>query len=233
MCIRDRNYPNGLANGVAVDPRGRRVAMAVSSGSVDVMDLTPGAKPRTLGTHEGQAFNVAFSPVDETLASGGIDGTVKVWGGPGGSRTLGSHDGPVLGFAFSPDGRWLASSSGDKTVRVWDLSGEEQPRIIRSSQGAIYSVAFAGQDRLVAGGEDGVRVMDWRRGVTLLTIPRPADAVTATGEAPAIAWYGPDDIVREIECDVCGPIDDVEAAAHERTTRELTEAEKADFHVQN
>ena len=160
VIVRDRsgaevasaNYPRELANGVALDPRGRRVAVALSGGRVDVIDLTPGATPRTVGRHEGQAFAVAFSPVDETIASGGIDSTVKVWGGPGGSRTLGTHDGPVISLAFSPDGRWLASGSGDKTVRIWDLSGEEQPRIIRSHQGAVLSVAFADDDRLVSGG---------------------------------------------------------------------------------
>ncbi len=240
VIVRDRTgervsatYPSELANGVALDPRGPRVGVALSGGRVNVIDLTPGATPRTVGRHEGQAFDVAFSPVNETIASGGTDQTVKVWGGPGGSRTLGAHDGPVISLAFSPDGRWLASGGGDKTVRIWDLSGEEQPRIIRSHQGSVLSVAFADDDRLVSGGDDGVRVTDWRRGVTLLSIPRRAATVTTSGEAPAIAYYGQDNVVREIECDVCGPIDDVEAAAEERTTRELTEAEQADFHVQD
>jgi WD40 repeat protein len=197
------------------------------------MDVTPGAEPRTVGTHEGQAVAVAFSPDGETIASGGADSAVKVWGGPGGSRTIGSHDGSVDGLAFSPDGRWLASASGDKTVRIWDLSAEEQPRIIRSSQGPVRSVAFVDADRLVFGGTDGVRVTDWRRGVTLLTVPRDATAVTTSGDAPAIAYYGDDNVVREIECDVCGPIDDVETMAQERQTRDLTEAEQADFHVQD
>jgi WD40 repeat protein len=231
--IASASYPNNLGNGVALDPRSRRVGIALATGEVDVMGLTPGAKPRTVDRQEGQAFSVAFSPVDETIASGGIDGTVKVTGGPDGSRTLGTHDGSVNALAFSPGGRWLASGSADKTVRVWDLSGEEQPRVIRSHQGSVNAVAFADDERLVSGGGDAVRVTDWRRGVTLLTIPRPANAVATSGEEPAIAYYGTDNVVREIECDVCGPIDDVEGLAEERTTRELTEAEQADFHVQD
>jgi WD40 repeat protein len=241
VVVRDRTgaerlsttFPAELANGVALDPGGRRVAVALSGGGVDVVDLTPGATPRTVGRHEGQAFDVAFSPVDETIASGGSDNTVRVWGGPGGSRTLGTHDGPVISLAFSPDGRWLASSGGDKTLRIWDLSGEEPPRVIRSHQDSVGSVVFADDDRLVSGGLDAVRVTDWRRGVTLLTIPQPALTATTSGEAPAIAFHGQDNVIREIECDVCGPIADVEAAAQERTTRDLTEAEQADFHVQD
>jgi WD40 repeat protein len=229
--VANASFAPDLANGVALDPRGRRVGVALSDGKVEVMDLTPGATPRTVGTQEGQAFSVAFSPVDDTIASGGIDGTVKVSGGPGGSRTLGTHDGGVTSLAFSPDGRWLASGSSDKTVRIWDLSGADQPRIIRSHQGAVFAVAFADDDRVVSGGDDGVRVTDWRRGVTLLTISHPANAVATSGEAPAIAYYGADNVVREIGCDVCGPIDSVEALARQRTTRDLTEAEQADFHV--
>ena len=157
---------------------------------------------------------MAFNPVDGTIASGGQDNAVRLWGGPGGDRTLGSHDGPVDSVAFSPDGRWLATGSDDKTVRVWDLSGQEQPRIIRSHQAGVLSVAFAGNDRVVSGGLDAVRVTDWRDGVTLLTIPRGAWTVATSGTAPAIAWFDTaDNIVREIECDVCGPIDDVQAAA--------------------
>ncbi len=69
--------------------------------------------------------------------------------------------------------------------------------------------------------------------MTLLTIPDAANAVAASGDAPAIAWYGDDDVFREIACDVCGPVSDVQAAAKAHTARELTTAEKADFHVTN
>jgi WD40 repeat protein len=209
------------------------VAVALSpSGRVVTIDLTPGAKPRIVARHEHGAFAVAFSPDGDTLASAGQDGIVKLSGIRGGSRTLGTHDGPVTSVAFSPDGRWLASASGDKTVRVWDLTGTEPVRIIRSHQDAVWAVTFAGDDRVVSGGSDAVIVTDWRRGVTLITIPQPANAVAAAGAAPAIAWYGNDSVIHEISCDVCGQIGEAQAVARERTTRDLTEAEKNDFHVE-
>ena len=233
--LADERFPNNSPQGVALDPGNRRVAAAlVPSGRVVTVDLTPGATPRTVGRHAGGAFAVAFSPDGRTLASGGQDGAVKVWSEAGGSRTLGKHDGQVASVAFSPDGRWLASGSGDKTVRVWDLTGNEPVRIIRSHQDAVLAVTFAGDDRIVSGGSDAVRVTDWRRGVTLLTIPHPADWVIATGDSPKIAYYSTSDgVIHEMSCDVCGPIGDTEAAARERTTRDLTEAEKTDFHVGN
>ena len=163
--IASATFPGELPAGVALDPRGGRVAIALSDGTVRVLALTPGAKPQIVGRHDsGQLYTVAFSPVDDTIASGGQDNAVRVWGGPGGDRTLGTHDGPVDSVAFSPDGRWLASGSDDKTVRVWDLSGQDEPRIIRSHQAGVLSVAFAGNDRVVSGGLDAVRVTDWRVG---------------------------------------------------------------------
>ena len=127
-----------MAAGLALDPDNRRVAIALANGRVETLDLTPGATPHIVGRHGGGAFTVAFSPVDGTLASGGQDGTVKLWGGPGGSRTLGTHDGQVTAVAFSPDGRWLAWGSGDKTVRIWDLTEQEPARVIRSHQDSVW-----------------------------------------------------------------------------------------------
>ena len=45
-------------------------------------------------------------------------------------------------------------------------------------------------------------------------------------------FYGPDNVVRVIECDVCGSVESVLDEAEARTTRELTETELADFHVE-
>ena len=54
--------------------------------------------------------------------------------------------------------------------------------------------------------------------MTLLTVPRGAWTVATSGTAPAIAWFDTaDNIIREIECDVCGPIDEVLALARRRS----------------
>ena len=58
------------------------------------------------------------------MASGGNDGTVRVWDVATGkeSATL-KHSDFVQGLAFRPDGKALTTGSIDGVVRHWDLKG--------------------------------------------------------------------------------------------------------------
>ena len=63
-----------------------------------------------------------------TLASGGDDGTVRIWDARTGQQLqqLTGHAGRVRSVAFAPDGATLASSGGDGSVRIWDARTGEQ-----------------------------------------------------------------------------------------------------------
>ena len=80
-------------------------------------------------------FSVHVHPDGSRIATGGLDGKVRIWstkpilsetaelnGRPPKSLcTLNMHTGPVLTVRWAHSGRWLASGSDDTIVMIWDL----------------------------------------------------------------------------------------------------------------
>jgi WD40 repeat protein len=123
-----RPFPHELARpqvfAAALSPHdGRTLALRPDDGPIWFLDLVTGRR-RVGGRHEGNAWSVRFSPDGKTLATGGGDGSVKVWDVASGQlrETFQGHEARVLGLQFSVDGRTLYSA-GSKTVIAWDLEG--------------------------------------------------------------------------------------------------------------
>jgi WD40 repeat protein len=102
---------------------GKRLAAQCASGEVRMLDAERGHEisPLLMSRHPG---TFAFSPDCKRLATGLIDGTVKVWDLTSGQDTLvlNGHTNSVSGLAFSPGGHHLISASTDMTVRTWDAT---------------------------------------------------------------------------------------------------------------
>jgi WD40 repeat protein len=63
---------------------------------------------------------VSWSGDGQTLATGGSDGTVKLWRRDGTPlHTLEAHQGTVWSVSWSGDGQTLATGGSDGTVKLW------------------------------------------------------------------------------------------------------------------
>lgn len=70
--------------------------------------------------HRGAMYHVAISPDGKTLATGGLDGTIRLWEVETGKfiKCLLGHNSYVYRLAWSPDGNTLASAG--RTTEVAD-----------------------------------------------------------------------------------------------------------------
>jgi WD40 repeat protein len=120
-------HPQPQAYAAALSPTDdRTLALLPDDGPIVFLDLVSGHR-RTGGRHASQNWSVRFSPDGKTLATGGGDGTVKIWDVASGQlrETFQGHEARVAGLRFSVDGRTLYSS-GSKSVIAWDLEGSSR-----------------------------------------------------------------------------------------------------------
>ena len=84
---------------------------------------------------------MAYAPDGATFASGGEDGTVRIWDTRTGQQQqqLTGHIGTVWLLAYSPDGATLASCGGDGTVRIWDTRTGQQTAWLTGHLGPVWS----------------------------------------------------------------------------------------------
>lgn len=96
---------------------------AVQESVVRLYDLESGRESQLKG-HKGAVRGLAFSPDETMLASGGLDGTIRLWNTANGEAiaTLPGHMEETSDVAFSPDGRTLASVNMRLSVKLWHIA---------------------------------------------------------------------------------------------------------------
>lgn len=171
--VRVMPLPGGMfVNSTAFSPDGTRIALAVSDGTVRVVDartLKPVTAPlRASGT--GTAESVAFGHDGSLLAAGGDDGYLRLWSlaSPARARLLAQvrdTGTQVYTVAFAPDGRTVAAASTDDFVRLWDVRDPARPVRLGRPLGGITSyaigLAFAPGGKLLAVGSADKTIILW------------------------------------------------------------------------
>ena len=110
-----------------------------------------------LSGHQGDVYDVSFSPNRQRLATVGKDGTIRLWNRSGKQLAQWKgREGVVYSVVkFSPDGNVIATAGSDGTTELWNLSGKQLAHL-RGHQEAVTNLDFSrdGQ-RLATVGKDG------------------------------------------------------------------------------
>ncbi|MCW5556752.1 MAG: protein kinase [Verrucomicrobiae bacterium] len=115
--------PSRLLRGLAASQTGRWLALGpFGTDGGYLVDLNQGASVRLRGHHDDIAA-LAFSWDDRLLATGSVDGTIRLWEVPDGRFVgeLPGHLESVEAVAFAPDGQTLASVNPGIEITFWHL----------------------------------------------------------------------------------------------------------------
>ena len=141
---------------------------------------------QTLTGHSNWVWSVAYSPDGQTLASGSLDNTIKLWNVNTGNllQTLKGHSELVNSVAYSPDGQTVASGSLDKTIKLWNIN---TGNLLQTLEG-YYIVAYSpdGQTLALASGSDDktIKLWDVNTGNLLQTLEGHSNSVLSVAYSP-------------------------------------------------
>jgi WD40 repeat protein len=129
---------------------------------VHLYDCANGAE-RPLAGHIDFVSGLAFSPDGGTLATGSVDGTIRLWDMAGGETiaSLAGHMEEATDVAFSPDGQTLASVGHDETVRLWHVpTRREMVSETMTNAGMWLQFSPDGRKLAVTTDDDHVRLLE-------------------------------------------------------------------------
>ena len=128
---------------------------------------------RTFAEEDSSVAAVALDPTGAYLATGTVNGQVKIWKTKTGEllQTI-TQDGIIEALDFSPDGSQLgvaSAGSGDRdgVAKMWSVPDGKELFNLSKQAGPVNDIAFSPDGKLIAtAGEDGVIYFwDARQGV--------------------------------------------------------------------
>ena len=155
----------------------------VRRASFDLVEI-PQNQVAKLEGHANEVGSMSFSRDGTSLATGSLDGTVKLWDFETGTEIAtfsGGH--PV---ALSSDGTTLASVSSGSDITLWDVGRRQAIATLAGHIGVVTSLSFSPDGRTLASGseDNAIRLWDVGRRQAIATLAGHAGLVTSLSFSP-------------------------------------------------
>jgi len=170
------NVATIIGNDAAISRDGRQIAVATDAGDVRILPiaeqalLLPGLAedPGFIG-HLDAVTRISFDSSGALVASGSIDGSIRIWETASGAPRkffVTQPDGAVHDLIFSPDGKWLVSASRRSVIVIDADNGELLAQTQIQSERPQITIGDDGQTIYIAGNRDGLTRWTWRGDIT-------------------------------------------------------------------
>jgi len=130
----------------AVNADGSRLVVGRSNGDLEVSSVDNAALPISTAHALTPITAIAFSSDGREVASGEIDGAVKIWGAGGALKaTLTGQTGTIEQINWSADGKRLTAVSNSSSIYNWSLdSGKSPTMLVPTESGPLLQIGSDG-----------------------------------------------------------------------------------------
>jgi WD40 repeat protein/DNA-binding XRE family transcriptional regulator len=173
----------GLLMSVRLSADAARIAIA-GNGPVQMWSISPARLIGSVSGHVGMVYGLAVPNEGARLATGGVDGTLRLWSlaAGEGSTILARYDSAINNIALSADGRLLAAAVLGGAFDLWSVDDMKLvARFPMGSRGTSWAIALSEDGGVLAGGGEDGAVHVWDTADQRLRLTLEAHAGGALG----------------------------------------------------